>query len=99
MQKTIRLMLTAERQREFYGEGKRWYDLVRYAQRRGTTEEMLKNFLGRKYTENRNAVFAKLATMQSLFSPIYNNEIKNNSLLHQNSVWSINESSSKTDDL
>ena len=96
---TIEALVMAERQREFYGEGKRWYDLVRYAQRRGTTEEMLKNFLGRKYTENRNAVFAKLATMQSLFSPIYNNEIKNNSLLHQNSVWSINESSSKTDDL
>ncbi len=92
-------LVMAERQREFFGEGKRWFDLVRYAQRKGGTSEMLKFYLGRKYSENKNAIFAKLSTITSLFSPIYTNEIKNNPLLHQNSVWKENESTSKTDEL
>ena len=87
-----------ERQREFYGEGKRWYDLVRYALRRGNTAEML-NMLTRKYTNTRDAVKAKLANMQSLYSPVYNSEIRNNNLLYQNGVWSVNETSSRTDEL
>ncbi len=92
-----RLILN-ERQREFVGEGKRWYDLVRYAQRNGSTVEMLK-YLTRKYTDNQRAIEAKLSNMKSLFSPIYTNEIKNNSLLHQNEVWGTSENTSKTDDL
>ena len=91
-------LVMTERQREFIGEGKRWYDLVRYALRRGNTAEML-NMLTRKYTNNRDAVKAKLADMQSLYSPVYNSEIRNNSLLYQNGVWSVNETSSRTDDL
>lgn len=86
-----------ERQREFIGEGKRWFDLVRYSLRHGNTADMLK-FLVRKYTSSK-AVQAKLADMQSLFSPVYNNEIKNNNLLYQNGVWSVNETSSRTDEL
>lgn len=95
----LEALVMAERQREFYGEGKRWFDLVRYAQRKGGTSQMLKFYLGRKYSDNKNAVFAKLATIESLFAPIYTNEIKNNPLLHQNSVWKENESTSKTDEL
>lgn len=86
-----------ERQREFIGEGKRWFDLVRYSLRHGNTADMLK-FLVRKYTSSK-AVQAKLADMQSLFSPVYNKEIKNNNLLYQNGVWSVNETSSRTDEL
>lgn len=88
----------AERQREFFAEGKRWFDLVRYAQRKGSTTEMVKNFLGRKYSENKNAIVSKLSTLESLFSPIYESEIKNNPLLKQNSVWKTNENTSKTDE-
>ena len=91
-------LVIAERQREFIGEGKRWYDLVRYALRRGNTSEML-NMLTRKYTNTKDAIKAKLANIQSLYSPVYNNEIKNNNLLYQNGVWSVNETSSRTDDL
>lgn len=92
-----RLILT-ERQREFFAEGKRWFDLVRFALRRGSTTEML-DILTRKYANNSKAIRAKLATMQSLYSPVYNNDIKNNNLLYQNSVWAINENSSQTDKL
>lgn len=97
-QEGIEALVMAERQREFIGEGKRWFDLVRYAQRRGNTQAMLR-LLTRKYSSNRKAVEAKLADIQSLFSPVFNNEIKNNNLLYQNGVWSVNESSSQTDNL
>ena len=90
-------LVLQERQREFVGEGKRWYDLVRYALRRGGTSEML-NILSRKYT-NSSSIKAKLADIQSLFSPVFNDEIKSNSWLYQNGVWSVNETSSRTDDL
>ncbi|MBR3529958.1 MAG: RagB/SusD family nutrient uptake outer membrane protein [Bacteroidaceae bacterium] len=94
----IENLVMQERQREFLGEGKRWFDLVRYAQRRNSTTDMLK-MLTRKYGDNKKAIEAKLATMKSLFSPIYTDEIKSNSLLHQNEVWGTEESSSRTDNL
>ena len=94
----IENLVMQERQREFVGEGKRWFDLVRYAQRRNSTTDMLK-MLTRKYGDNKKAIEAKLATMLSLFSPIYTSEIKSNSLLHQNEVWGTEESSSRTDNL
>ncbi len=97
-QEGIEKLIMAERQREFVGEGKRWFDLVRYAQRRGNSSEML-SMLTRKYSSNGKAVKAKLADMQSLFSPVYNSELKNNNLLYQNGVWYVNKSSSKTDNL
>ena len=59
---------------------------------------MLK-YLTRKYTDNQRAIEAKLASMKSLFSPIYTNEIKNNPLLKQNEVWGTTESTSRTDNI
>lgn len=94
----IELLVLAERQREFVGEGKRWFDLVRFAQRHGGTGDML-DILTRKDSDQANAIKAKLASLESLFSPIYTDELKYNSLLHQNSVWNSTESTSKTDDL
>ena len=91
-------LVMQERQREFMCEGKRWFDLVRYAQRRGSTEDML-TLLTRKYSTNRKAIEAKLADMQSLFSPVYEGEIKNNTWLYQNGVWKQTESSSRTDNM
>ncbi|MBR4591218.1 MAG: RagB/SusD family nutrient uptake outer membrane protein [Bacteroidaceae bacterium] len=95
----LEALVMAERQREFFGEGKRWFDLVRYAQRKGGTYDMLNKYLGKKYTDNKNAIYAKLHKLQSLFSPVFLDEMKKNPLLHQNSVWITNESTSKTDEL
>lgn len=98
-QEGLESLVMAERQREFVAEGKRWFDLVRYAQRKGGTHEML-TMLTRKFaSDNKKAIEAKLSTIQSLFSPIYTSEIKSNDLLHQNSVWATDESTSKTDEL
>lgn len=95
--KNMEKLVLAERHREFVGEGKRWYDLVRFALRRGDTKDMLK-ILCKKYA-NSKSIEAKLADMQSLYSPVYNTEIKNNKWLYQNGVWFVNETSSRTDDL
>lgn len=97
-QEGIEALVMAERQREFIGEGKRWFDLVRYAQRRGNTQAMLR-ILTRKYSSNKKAVESKLAHIQTLFSPVLHNETKNNTLLYQNGVWQVNESSSQTDNM
>lgn len=88
-------LVMAERQREFIGEGKRWYDLVRFALRRGSTSEML-TLLTRKYA-NSNAIKAKLADMQSLYSPVFRDELINNKWLYQNGIWETNETSSRND--
>jgi hypothetical protein len=98
-QETVEYLVMAERQREFVAEGKRWFDLVRYAQRKGGTQEMLAMLTRKFASENKKAVEAKLSTIQSLFSPIYINEIRSNGLLHQNKVWATDESTSKTDNL
>lgn len=98
-QENLETLVMQERQREFFGEGKRWFDLVRYAQRKGGTSDMLKKFLGHKYSENKNAIYAKLSTLPSLFSPIHTDQMKANPLLYQNAVWNQDESTSKTDNL
>ena len=79
-----------ERQREFFGEGKRWFDLVRYALRQGNTSKML-NILTLKYSTNASAIKAKLATINSLFNPVYESEIKVNTALVQNPAWITDE--------
>ena len=80
-----------ERQRELFAEGKRWFDLVRYALRQGSTSKML-NLLALKYSTNSSAIKAKLATLNSLFNPVYKNELKVNPALVQNPAWVTDES-------
>lgn len=95
----VEKLVMTERQREFVAEGKRWFDLVRYAQRKGETGDMVDTYLGRKFTSNRKAVKTKLSSIYSLFSPVYSSELTRNTLLHQNSVWKTSETTSKTDEI
>jgi hypothetical protein len=88
--KDIRELVMRERQREFYAEGKRWFDLVRIALREGSTTEML-NLLTKKYTSNASAIKAKLATLNSLYNPVYKEEMKVNPALVQNPAWLTDE--------
>ena len=94
--KKMENLVMAERQREFLCEGKRWFDLVRYAQRRGNTTEML-NLLVRKYAGNQKSIQSKLADIQSLFSPVYDDELKTNYLLYQNGTWNTSKTTGRTD--
>ena len=94
--RAMEYLVMAERQREFLCEGKRWFDLVRFAQRRGNTEDMLA-LLVRKFSGNQKSVQAKLADMQSLFSPVYEEELKANYLLYQNGAWKASQTTGRTD--
>ena len=87
-------LIYQERQREFYCEGKRWFDLVRYAYKSGSTTSML-NLLTAKFSSNASAVKAKMATMNSLFSPVFKDEMKVNTALVQNPAWPDNETSER----
>lgn len=62
-----------ERQREFLGEGKRWYDIVRECEFRGATKEVLSDWVGLSST-----VRNRLRSLWSLYNPIYLEELKVN---------------------
>ncbi|MCM1108697.1 MAG: RagB/SusD family nutrient uptake outer membrane protein [Clostridium sp.] len=93
-------LILRERQREFVAEGKRWFDLVRYALRKSTTEGATpENFLTILTTgmeaETGNVLKKKLISMKSLYLPINETELKANPQLTQNPVWNKNQDISK----
>lgn len=79
-----------ERQREFIGEGKRWFDLVRECEWRGATEDVLADWMAAK-----NEVKNRCRSLWSLYNPIYKSEMKINGVgygdgkgkLVQNPIW------------
>jgi len=83
-------LVMRERHREIYAEGKRWFDLVRMAQRDGSTENMLAQLVS-KYSNNSSSIKAKLGTLNSLFNPVSKSEMKINTALVQNPVWDVDE--------
>jgi hypothetical protein len=80
-------MVLHEREMEFLGEGKRWYDLVRQAEYANSTEDVLTTHMG--VTAN---VRNRLKLLLSFYNPIYSEEMKiagveNGGSLVQNPVW------------
>lgn len=76
-----------ERQREFFGEGKRWFDLVRQAEFTNDPTTTLSNFISLS-TSVRN----RLKKLWGMYNPIYQEEYKVNGVrygggLVQNPVW------------
>ncbi|MGN0086195.1 MAG: RagB/SusD family nutrient uptake outer membrane protein [Alloprevotella sp.] len=78
-----------ERQREFVGEGKRWFDLVRQAEFDGETSKVFADFIAVT-----NTVKNRLKSLYSMYNPIYSEELKvngkeeGNGQLVQNPAWS-----------
>lgn len=75
-----------ERQLEFFGEGKRWFDLVRMAEFDNSTDDAMTAMGASTSVKNR------LRKLESLYNPIYSEEIKVNGIdnggyLKQNSIW------------
>ena len=81
-----------ERQREFLFEGKRWFDLVRFARRDGDNSRLI-NLASRKYLENVNAIKIKLADPNIIYFPYAKSELKVNPLLKQNPAFTTGEDS------
>ena len=104
-------LVLCERERELCFEGKRWFDLVRYAYRHmdgvnsrqkladvttwPTLPRKFTSVIVRKYDTGGDAVAYKMKTEPFLYWPIARREIHVNLLLKQNPVYSDNETSSK----
>ena len=88
-QSEMRDLVLLERQRELMFEGKRWFDLVRKARRDGTNGPML-DLAKRKYNKP-DAVKSKWIKPDMLYLPIFENELKVNTLLKQNPEYETEE--------
>lgn len=88
-QNKMRELVLLERQRELMFEGKRWFDLVRKARRDGTNGPML-DLAKRKYNKP-DAVKSKWIKPDMLYLPIYEEELKVNTLLKQNPEYETEE--------
>ena len=76
-----------ERQREFIGEGKRWYDIVRQVEATNNVENTLTSFISLT-----KEVRSRLRSLWAMYVPIYSEELKVNGVefgggLRQNPVW------------
>lgn len=76
-----------ERQREFFGEGKRWFDITRQVEASNDPKAVMTDFITVK-----NSVKSRLSQLYSFYNPIYSEEIKVNGVdyggkLVQNPVW------------
>jgi len=88
-------LLLEERQREFLFEGKRWFDLIRFARRDGDNSRLVE-LTSRKYIENVNAIKIKLADPNIIYFPYAKDELKKNPLLKQNPAFTSGEESELT---
>ena len=76
-----------ERQREFLGEGKRWFDIVRECEASGNVENTLSTYINLT-----KEVRSRLRSIYAMYVPIYSEELKVNGVefgggLVQNPVW------------
>ena len=71
-----------ERQREFFSEGKRWFDIVRQAESENNTNEVLSSWVGAS-----KSLQTRLRKLAAMYVPYYNDELKVNPALKQNEVW------------
>lgn len=92
---SMHALVLDERQRELCFESKRWFDLVRMALRDGDTKNMLDIMVPHKYESNQSAIRSKMASLDALFFPIYEREIKTDSMLVQNPNYIIEDVYSK----
>ena len=86
-------LVMRERQRELMFEGKRWYDLVRYAMRTNSTELII-SAAGQRDDVNKQFVQSFFKKMDAIFWPYNNEEMKVNKNLVANPAFSSGESKS-----
>lgn len=82
-----------ERERELMFEGKRYFDLVRRAQREGNTK-YLRTKVRLKSTDNASVIDSKLTRMDAIYWPYNLDELKVNGYLKQNPAFGSGENGS-----
>ena len=91
-------LVLQERQRELMYEGKRWFDLVRYSQRKGNTDELSKwtmlKHQGGRGTTAAGMIANHLTKMDAIYWPYNNDEMKVNLNLVQNPAFGSGEDDS-----
>jgi hypothetical protein len=85
-QTSMKELVLNERLRELTYEGKRWYDLVQKALCENSTKNILELVI-KKLDSNAGAVQSKMASINSLFCPIHEDELKLNPALTQNPAF------------
>lgn len=93
---TMEDLVMLERQRELLFEGKRWFDLLRRARREGNNVNLISNAI-RKQTSNTGAIQIKLASVDGLYFPYSESELKNNPELKQNPAYDTEKTSTKSE--
>lgn len=90
-QEALEGLILRERNRELFGEGKRWFDLLRYAMRKGDEEGPSKAFeiFGKKFvgTQASTARNKYQQSIKVMYSPYTESEMKANPELVQNPIW------------
>jgi starch-binding outer membrane protein, SusD/RagB family len=78
-----------ERAREFAGEGKRWYDLIRLGRRNEfeRKDKFISILTANKSIGEKEILKSKYSNPDSWFLPIYQNEIEQNNKLKQNPYY------------
>lgn len=97
-QGAMRKLVLNERRREFVFEGKRWFDLVRAAERTQSTSDIISCISRALSTDASILSIAKnkLSFMDALYFPIYSDELKQNPKLVQNPFYLTNSTTSTT---
>jgi hypothetical protein len=88
--KEFRSALLTERGREFAGEGKRWFDILRFAKKDGFDDRrFLQDVLLSKATDAKELAImrTKVIDTMSYYLPIYEDELQYNRNLEQNSFY------------
>jgi starch-binding outer membrane protein, SusD/RagB family len=93
---TMEDLVLLERQREFLFEGKRWFDLLRKSRREGNTSYLSSNAI-RKQTSNTGAIQIKLTSMDGIYFPYSESELKNNPKLKQNPAYVTDKTTSQSE--
>lgn len=88
---TMENLVLSERHRELMFEGKRWFDLVRMARREGNNDNLI-NFVINKHKSNTSAIRIRMKTVDGLYFPYSESELKLNKYLKQNPVYITDES-------
>lgn len=83
-------LVLRERQRELLFEGKRWFDLMRFARRAGNPGPLV-SFVSQKFSESSGTQIGSKSIMDALYLPVNKDDLKANPKLTQNPYYDLTD--------